>query len=607
MKFILTILAFLYINILAEAQEFVYPEHYQPQLNQSRASKQNNTILRAASIAIPFFDDFSKPGLFPDAELWLPGNVSLTRTHAILPPSVGTAKFDGIDSTGKPYRTGNITEYGLADELISKPINLSGLVSADSVYFSFYLQCKGLGNLPEPEDSFAVYFYAPKDTISKWKWQMSIEGGAASNFKQYILPVTNEIYLQDSFQIKFLNYATLGGDFDNWLLDYVLLDKNRSITDTARRDISFRINSKPLLKPYTEMPWNHYNISPSNFINDSLSVFIKNHEENPLVVSYSYFIKNNTTNVNIWGPFASAGNEGPRADINYVNLQTGFAFPAMTEATSFTVENRLNLLGDLHRWNDTIRQVQQFSNMFAYDDGSAEALYGLNQTNSSIAYKFQTYVADTIKALAVYFGQTNIDITQAPFRIKIWNNLIPENILYEQSTVSYPTFTDKVNGFVIYELTQPVFVSPGTYYIGWTQLQNKFLNLGLDLNNNINFNMYFNIGGGWQASIISGAWMLRPVMSGNIPKYVSVNSNEAIQFSIFPNPCKEILHIASTSNQNITAKLYDSSGRLVLHQTGHEKYTLHIKDLKSSIYLMIIEDSAGKILKTEKIIVQGDK
>ena len=91
------------------------------------------------TIDLPFFDDFSKDNIYPDAGLWLDSNVFINRDYPIAPPTLGVATFDGVSKSGCPYDT-TLTNSGAslpADTLTSKPINL---FLSDSVYLTFFWQ-----------------------------------------------------------------------------------------------------------------------------------------------------------------------------------------------------------------------------------------------------------------------------------------------------------------------------------------------------------------------------------------------------------------------------------------------------------------------------------
>lgn len=62
------------------------------------------------------------------------------------------------------------------------------------------------------------------------------------DFKQVFILVPYSFvlkYLYNGFQFRFKNYASLTGNNDHWHIDYVRLDKNRSVTDTSISDIAF--------------------------------------------------------------------------------------------------------------------------------------------------------------------------------------------------------------------------------------------------------------------------------------------------------------------------------------------------------------------------------
>ena len=73
-------------------------------------------------------------------------------------------------------------------------------------------------------------------------------------FKQVLIPITDEKYLNAGFQFRFRNYASMGnnslpgwlGNIDQWNIDYVVLDINRSEADTLYKDVAF-VNSAPTI------------------------------------------------------------------------------------------------------------------------------------------------------------------------------------------------------------------------------------------------------------------------------------------------------------------------------------------------------------------------
>ena len=61
--------------------------------------------------------------------------------------------------------------------------------------------------------------------------------------------INDNKFLHQKFRFRFFNYATLSGNFDHWNLDYVLLDKFNSVSDTNElNDVAFVGKHGSLLK-----------------------------------------------------------------------------------------------------------------------------------------------------------------------------------------------------------------------------------------------------------------------------------------------------------------------------------------------------------------------
>ena len=93
------------------------------------------------TLSLPFMDDFSYDGPFPDKENWLDRNVFVNNDMALNPVSVGIATFDGLNSGGAPRGGG----FGESDVLTSAYLDLS---TGSDIFLSFYIQPQGLGDSP---------------------------------------------------------------------------------------------------------------------------------------------------------------------------------------------------------------------------------------------------------------------------------------------------------------------------------------------------------------------------------------------------------------------------------------------------------------------------
>ena len=116
-------------------------------------------------VTLPFFDDFSKSRVYPDATKWTDRNVLVNDGFPLNPPTRNAVTLDVLDENGKVYSYA-ISNPFVAEYLTSARIRLDSIFEptvraispAESVYFSFYYQPQGNGNPPEDQDSLVLQF-----------------------------------------------------------------------------------------------------------------------------------------------------------------------------------------------------------------------------------------------------------------------------------------------------------------------------------------------------------------------------------------------------------------------------------------------------------------
>ncbi|MBK7342400.1 MAG: hypothetical protein IPJ06_04350 [Saprospiraceae bacterium] len=213
------------------------------------------------TLGIPFFDDFSYPGPWPDPTKWLDDKAFVNDRMAYQPISIGVATLDGVDERGKPYPV----DSTYRDYLTSAYFDLSGYSEADNILFSFWAQPKGLGFRPETKDSLIVEF---KDIHGVWQVAEQITGYLAFVPSDSLAPfvyraygIGDAEYLYDGFQFRFRNRSDLTGALDLWHIDYVRLGKNLTKENI---DIAFTTRPNTLLTKYSAMPWRHFLNDPGS-------------------------------------------------------------------------------------------------------------------------------------------------------------------------------------------------------------------------------------------------------------------------------------------------------------------------------------------------------
>ncbi len=714
------VLSMLFISGI-QAQETLTGIQYNPELNDA-VNKRSLKSLKNTNdtISLPFIDDFSYDGMYPDNTKWEDNYVFVNNTYAIDPVTIGVATFDALNAGGKLYSRSKNT-FG-ADTLTSKPINLQfnkkdsllgslirkkisdidfpsmkdslffekkgtfypvdtlnyyykegdqlytyhdtihliynepiyyyhntdsvhyrfprggkDFTPADSVYLSFFYQPQGLGDPPESSDSLLVDFYNP--VLDSWNMVYGISGTKLHDFKPVLIPVTDNDYLKTGFRFRLRNIVSitsndevlgLRANVDHWNIDYVMLDKGRHKYDTAFKDAAFITPAPNVLKDLTAMPWKHYvkiQASESPWKN-TIETQHKNLYEQELPGEDGVYTKRDFKIKNY------------KYDKSFNNFDGGFFFMGPLKTQTFNVEltERPNenifpgIFDDdsakfemihyltvddtfnINKRNDTVTHMQKFHNYYAYDDGSAEAGYGLVGTKyGKVAYQFNSYKEDSLKAIYIYFNQDYDDTTTTiNFKLTIWddNNGVPGDTLYSRYS-EYPNTDDYykpvfkgLNHYYPLYLQEPVAVS-GTFYVGWEQFYEIFLNVGFDKNNDASEHLYYNTQGIWASSERPGALMMRPVFGELPPKTKVENHDQPSEdhVKLFPNPADRQVNIKLSpgiDKYNLNISIYDIQGRLI--KTFEYNNRINISYIPDGIYIVEFKNGSGYIERKKLII-----
>ncbi|MBE7440919.1 MAG: T9SS type A sorting domain-containing protein [Flavobacteriales bacterium] len=563
---------------------------------------------KKASLSLPFLDDFSQYHFYPDGSKWADVNVFINTNYAVNPISYGVATFDGLDSTGYPYNFINPTSYGIADYLTSKPIDLTTVV--DSVYLSFYYQPKGMGNQPEAKDSLRLEFFRKSDSTWVRKW--AVPGAALAPFKLVMIPVDVQ-FQSDSFQFRFKNYATLSGNVDHWNVDYVYLNDNRTFSDTTLNDVALTRNYYNMLNGYSAMPWTHYMVDTLNNMSSVINVEYRNNHNSTYSVFYEYNVITDNGAGAVIESYPTSTSFKPvngysslvEPQAVYSSPLNNFYFPTDDTAKTkvFQLKNFFNIssgaVTDFNIKNDTVVSYQVFSNYYSYDDGSAEAGYGIEGVGAKLANQFTIKKSDTLVGIRIYFNPVTYNHSNKSFKLKIWSSLNPEVLIYEQVDYYNPVYSF-TNEFLNYNLTTPILLPAGTYYFGYENITSDFLTLGYDLNTNSKYNIFFNAEGIWQNSNYDGSLMLHPLFKYN-DAIIGVDEveNEKSSIKIYPNPSQGIFYVKTS--QAIEAHVYDLLGNLVAHFPKQRHTSFNLNSLTNGVYFIHLTGEKNNLV--EKIII----
>jgi hypothetical protein len=568
--------------------------------------------------------------------IWIDSFAYHNYTLAYQPWSLGVASFDGLDDKGFPYAI-NTQSRGYGDYLTSKNIDLSNIKKADSIYISFLYQPKGYGDAPEnigdgskqQHDSLCLQLYRPDwDTwVSFWATTVNSDPDLfekeSKTFRKVHLPIKDSSYYKSNFKFRFANYGDISGSLDHFHLDYVELKKDSKVTDTnVFKDFALVYPTGSLIKGFTSVPWEHYKMSVSSNMNDSVNVTVRNGfsiPEQNLDGTVEVYDKNSKLkSFNLPGQQLSGG------DINYLPLTTyvnyfdfskaSFIFPKISEdSASFFVKTIIpapfeQKYYEAYIQNDTSYSVQNFKDYYAYDDGSAELAYGLKTPSATLAYKFEPYVNDSLLGVAIHFVPTVSDKSKKLFAIYVWDELngLPNKVIYkdEDFAPQQPVYQTKRNVFTKYYFKDferiPI---NGNFFIGIKQFDQDPLNIGFDANTVTNSKLFYaNSGTNWNKSITKGAVMIRPIFSTNMNRHVGLNdlSSNMVDksLSIYPNPTMDIVVISPNYFGYEGVIIYDIQGN-ILSELGEEIKQFSADKWSNGIYLMK-DIKTGHIYKISK-------
>jgi hypothetical protein len=565
----------------------------------SKSLVESKSLTAADTLSLPFFDDFAENSVFPDSKKWTDNYVFINNTYSDRQRTAGIATFDAIDNSGRMYLTAS--PYGFkADQLTSQPINLK-YTAGDNIWLSFLFQAGGLSDPPEPNDTLTLQFFAPAE--NKWYSVWKAAGSSDQKFKPAIIRVDNARYLQKGFQFRFVNYASLSpnltdpsmiGNCDIWNIDYVLLDKNRNSADTSFADVAYTLPLRSLLKSHEAIPWKQFKQIYLQEMGASIPVHYRNND---------IITRNVTRNFEIWDVYrkaqayaftAGATNIGPLTTVDY-NANLVYTYNTTNDDSAlFRVTASLKTDNFDPKENDTLVYYQAFYNYFAFDDGSAESGYGVNglgSRNAMVAYKFISYTQDTLRAVRICFNDSYQDANKREFDLLVWDNDngLPGNILYTREEVMVEQ-GNAINGFYTYTIPEGVLVN-GTFYVGWRQRSESFLNAGFDINTPHKGKQFYWLNGEWNQSQVAGSIMIRPVVGFPL-KVTAVNNthiNPRGTLSFWPNPAKDYINI-NPGDLQLTGKAYISVTDLYGHELLKVPYSekIDISSLHDGMYILVI-------------------
>lgn len=604
-----------------------WQRHYKSQ----KATTDNNQVL----LQLPFFDDFKNASVYPDSSKWIGKSAFVNNAFCYLPPDRGVVTFDALDSTGNVYPTANSTP-SVADILTSQPIRLDSIISpsskkalspADSVYLSFYFQPQGVGNAPETNDSLILAFkyptgdstYQASDStwhpVYVWKpvWEMpgmdlqTFQQLYGKNFVQVMIPIRDTALFYKEFQFRFYNYVSIASNnvpswktnTDEWNVDFVYLNADRSAGDTTYRKLTFSGTYPSFVKNYTSMPYAQYRADPTNSTNPSFHVYIANLDKVSHSGHYNYTVSQDGGNfsysydggTNTLQPFSKFGFEDCNTTEGAAQacppVKSLFSLDYNLDTASYLIKQYISDQADTTVAGDSMVYKQNFYNYFSYDDGTPELGYGIEPSGAMVACKFKMNTPDTLTAIQIYFNKPQSSSNLIYFNLMVWNdnNGKPGDVIYEQDNQQVQ-WSSNLYGFYTYKLGTPVLLS-GVFYVG-LQRQQEDVNIGFDANDDAQKDIFYYTNNNWYQTSFQGALMIRPVIGKEIvlgTENHSVTDNNII--TAYPNPATNGISFSGLNIENgkpVKVEVYNLLGNLITRQELVQNY-LSTQYLANGFYI----------------------
>jgi hypothetical protein len=203
-------------------------------------------------------------------------------------------------------------------------------------------------------------------------------------------------------------------------------------------------------------------------------------------------------------------------------------------------------------------------------------------------------------------GHANDDLG---FQLCVWKDEagLPGELLYMSPGTFTPGDELKSGGFNIYEFPEEanLVITDTSFFAGWKQSTEEFMNLGYDVNRNNLDRVFVNISGDWfnpGNSLIPGSPMIRAVFG----KKEIITGNPEIpgmekSVDLYPNPASDILHIRSTGFILTHIRIIDLQGRVLLSEDSNHP-DIDVTSLPAGMYLLQLSDRDGSLVNRKVVI-----
>ena len=524
-------------------------------------------------------------------------------------------------------------DYDIAD--IFAEMQVDTLFPGDTIWASVGCQ-PGLFTLvtdtltPMTQGSIAVPCDSVFITVADTTWYhiWSVPGQTLEDFmdendgqyfKQVMIPITDLKFFRDDFYFRFYNYASIvssslpsnRSNEDNWSIDFVYLNINRTIDDTDYPMLTFSGQQPSFFNRYQSIPYRQYRINPYTLTREYLDIAVANLDGIDHEANYYFTVQQigggqhytRTVRPTIIPPYKTDGYlecseyESPACP----NVGELFAISLDYDSVSYQISHYLyDSTANPPLVDSMVYRIGMY-NYYAYDDGIPELGFGVRPAGGRFAVRFDVADFDTIQGVQLLFNHTLNDANNKYFDIVIWKdaNGKPGEELYRLES-QRPQWQDQIYRFSYYKFDKTVALA-GAFYIGIEQRSDDLINIGFDTSiDNIDYN-FVNTNGSWQQSSKHGSLMIRPVVGASY--YIGVEENGPSTgsgaFVVYPNPVSNILHIEGDIDGG-QVSIYDLMGRMV-YQSEYQT-EIPVSQLNDGLYFLNITTNEGQVINQKFII-----
>ena len=436
-------------------------------------------------------------------------------------------------------------------------------------------------------------------------------------FEQVMIPITDLKYFRDDFYFQFYNYASIvnsslpsdRSNEDNWNIDFVYLNINRTADDIDYPMLTFSGQRPSFFSRYQSIPYRQYRVNPNSAIRESLSIDIANLDDIDHDVNYYYKVDQiggSQHYTRILDPvtirpyreagFLNCPEYGESPACPYVSEL--FALNMGYDSVSYQISHYVyDSVANPPLVDSMIYRIGMY-NYYAYDDGIPELGFGVHPGGGKFAVRFDLAEYDTIQGVQLLFNHTLNDANNQYFDIVVWKeeNGKPGEEIYRLQN-QRPRWQEQPYRFSYYKFDRTVTMA-SAFYIGIEQRSDALINIGFDATiDNIQYN-FINTNGSWQQSSKHGSLMIRPVVGSSY--YIGLDEQESTaSLRLYPNPASQVLHLESNFDKG-QISIYDITGHKVYQ--GEYQHEISLSNLNDGLYFIQIITAEGLVINQKLII-----